>query len=719
MATAIVPLFSLSANAESQEEIDAAMAAAEAAADSGDAGTDYEFTAKGAEEAYTGSDSNSDVFFLGQSVVTAAGYSQSVREAPASISILTPDDIKESSARDIGDMVANLPGIEISKSKTGGSNVMIRGFDSGYTLLMVDGKRQNPTSAYVKNGFDPNTGFTPPSSMIERIEVVRGPASTLYGSDAIGGAINIITKKHPDKVTGSIGFESTIQEHTKYGNGGGTNASIMVPVLDNMLSFNLRGRYYEKDNTELKDPKGSYLSHSANDFDLKNLGGRIVYTPVKGHDIYVDAEQYRMTAGAMSTSALGIPVIQNYRKTQATLNYDGEYNFGTINSYGQYIKYETLFPNYDYYDETYVLETKAITPFNFANGQALNLTTGIQYWQDRFRDDSGLVDGALPVAISGKDLVHNMTSLYAEGEYFMTDSLIGTVGARYTYSDLFGSHVTPRAYLVYKATDNLTFKSGVAAGYKTPSAKELQDGVFQQDTFGAVPLYGNPDLKPETSVNYELSMLYELPRVGSFTLTGFLTDFNDKLNYDDYDIGQTMSNGVVCDPLVVNNSSKCRVRSNVGKTRSHGVELLFSTAKYHGFSAEGSYTYTKHVYNGGTNDGKNVSSIPRHSVMTKLKYDHDNYGMFLKATGKFRTPYVSTRGGASFDYYKNYVLLDLGGYYQFSKNARLNVTVNNLLDFNAYDSFDEVTSSRGTSYNTYYRDYIEGRNLYVNFTYDF
>ena len=89
------------------------------------------------------------------------------------------------------------------------------------------------------------------------------------------------------------------------------------------------------------------------------------------------------------------------------------------------------------------------------------------------------------------------------------------MGGRYSHSDHFGNHFTPRGYLVYKATNNLTFKGGVAAGYKTPSIKELTDGVYNQNNSGANPIYGTPDLKPETSVNYELSMMYELPKVGS------------------------------------------------------------------------------------------------------------------------------------------------------------------------------------------------------------
>ena len=143
--------------------------------------------------------------------------------------------------------------------------------------------------------------------------------------------------------------------------------------------------------------------------------------------------------------------------------------------------------------------------------------------------------------------------------------------------------------------------------------------------------------------------------------------------------------------------------------------MLFSSARFNNFKLEGSYTYTNHEYRDGPDAGKYVNAIPTHAAMAKLSYDKDNYGIFLKGVGKFKTPYIATRGGASYDYYKNYVLFDLGGHYNFTPQARLNITINNLLDFDAYDDFDV----HGSSYNSYYRDYIEGRSVYANFTYDF
>lgn len=141
---------------------------------------------------------------LNEQVVTASGYSQNIKEAPASISIIGREEILTRPIRDIGDAVQDVPGVYVEQDKTGQNSISMRGLSSSYTLILIDGKRQNTTRGFVQNGLGNQTSFMPPASMIEKIEVIRGPASIIYGSDAMGGAINIITKKHTDKLASGI-----------------------------------------------------------------------------------------------------------------------------------------------------------------------------------------------------------------------------------------------------------------------------------------------------------------------------------------------------------------------------------------------------------------------------------------------------------------------------------------------------------------------------------
>ena len=131
-------------------------------------------------------------------VVTASGFEQDIRSAPASISVVTRQDLEEKSFSDLADALRDIEGVDVrgATGKTGNLNISIRGMPSEYTLVLIDGRRQNAAGDVTPNGFgDSSTGFIPPLAAIERIEVVRGPMSSLYGSDAMGGVVNIIKRK--------------------------------------------------------------------------------------------------------------------------------------------------------------------------------------------------------------------------------------------------------------------------------------------------------------------------------------------------------------------------------------------------------------------------------------------------------------------------------------------------------------------------------------------
>ena len=142
-------------------------------------------------------------------VVTAAGYEQNIADAPASISVITREQLEKQSYSDVTDAVRNVPGVFV----TGGGNmqdISIRGMDDTYTLYLVDGRPISAGRMVNTNGADGGKQIgLPPISMIERIEVIRGPMSSLYGSEAMGGVINIITRRGGDEWAGSISTEYT------------------------------------------------------------------------------------------------------------------------------------------------------------------------------------------------------------------------------------------------------------------------------------------------------------------------------------------------------------------------------------------------------------------------------------------------------------------------------------------------------------------------------
>lgn len=127
-------------------------------------------------------------------VVTASASEQNLKDAPASISVITQQDLQRRPVQNLKDVLKEVPGVQLTNEGDNRKGVSLRGLNSSYTLILIDGKRVNSRNAVFRhNDFDLNWI---PVEAIERIEVVRGPMSSLYGSDALGGVVNIITKKN-------------------------------------------------------------------------------------------------------------------------------------------------------------------------------------------------------------------------------------------------------------------------------------------------------------------------------------------------------------------------------------------------------------------------------------------------------------------------------------------------------------------------------------------
>ena len=153
-----------------------------------------------------------------QMVVTASSVEQNLKDAPASISVITREDLQRKPVQNLKEVLKDVPGVQLTNESDNRQGVSIRGLGSSYTLILVDGKRVNSRNAVFRhNDFD--LSWIPAES-IERIEVVRGPMSSLYGSDALGGVVNIITRKVGTQWHGTLSADTTVQEHRDRGDRG-------------------------------------------------------------------------------------------------------------------------------------------------------------------------------------------------------------------------------------------------------------------------------------------------------------------------------------------------------------------------------------------------------------------------------------------------------------------------------------------------------------------
>ncbi|QOQ96682.1 TonB-dependent receptor domain-containing protein [Helicobacter cinaedi] len=685
---------------------------------------------------------------LGRSVVTASGYEQDMKTAPASISIIPKEEILTRPIRDIGDAVQDVPGVYVEQDKTGQNSISMRGLSSTYTLILIDGKRQNTTRGFVQNGLGNQTSFMPPPSMIERIEVIRGPASTIYGSDAMGGVINIITKKHTNTFTSGIQMETKLFEpNSEWGNVYGTNAYMNIPLLKDKLSLNLRGSARYNDANEFLKPSwvspskngNPYAAHSSTGSRNFSGGFRLNYTPTNRDYIYLDSEVYNGRLGTLNTSSRSITSIQELFKVNSVLSHDGNYEWGKLSSYVQH-SYNLIAPHAnvgigadkgDYINyankrtsQNAIFQSTYTNDFDLNNYGAIIFNGGVYY---QFENLIGTISS------KHRNMHQNQAAIFAEGEYLISESISTTLGLRYNYSDRFATVPNPRFYVNYNPTDWLTFKAGVANGMLIPTLLQTTDGVITTSTSSGnststTESYGNPNLKPEQSWNYELSAIVDTDPA-MFILTGYYTDFNNQIETLQGITGNAQIPGT---NQICPGSSTCSTYRNVEKSLVSGAELSAKIKPIGGFSLDAGYGYTYTKALSGSGKGEPINSIPRHSFTITPKYQYGNFDMYVRWSGKYKTPtpYAGSNARTNVreivgQYYKDYQLVDVAASYKIGKHYALTLAVNNLFDvyFMDYASYTTNGGSGGqgstTNAQNKYQRILPSRNYWISFRADF
>ena len=213
-------------------------------------------------------------------IVTASGYSQQLRDAPASITVISAEQLQNKPVRDLADAVKDVEGVSI----VGAANkqdINIRGLPGEYTLILVDGRRQNSRESRPNGSGGFEAGFMPPVEAIERIEVIRGPMSSLYGSDAMGGVINIITKKVTNEWHGSVTTGAIIQENSDSGNSTDGNFYLSGPLIKDKLGLQLYGGGDYRQEDKIAD--GHHKK------DNKSLTAKLSFTPTENQTFLLEA----------------------------------------------------------------------------------------------------------------------------------------------------------------------------------------------------------------------------------------------------------------------------------------------------------------------------------------------------------------------------------------------------------------------------------------------
>ena len=465
-------------------------------------------------------------------VVTATRQAQRADEAVADITVIDREQIERAGASfSLPELLARQPGIQMASNGGPGktTSLFIRGGNGNHTILLVDGLRVGSTTSGTASWQDI------PLSQIERIEIVRGAASALYGADAMGGVIQLFTRKGSGapRVDAFVGAGSYGTREVSAGVSGGSES----------ISYAVRGGYTESDSFSAKTPKSSTYNPDNDPYRNSNFSGNLSFRPAKGHEI--GASLLYATARSFYDSDKNF---SNYNN--AAQNIWSIYSRNRLaHSWTSTVRYGQSIDDYE----------------NFAsyapNGASIKTTQKQFMWQNDIR----LPIGSLLAAYEN---LHQ--GAVNEGSFDVSRSinsvLLGwTAGlgahsvqlnARHDDNSEYGGKTTGYAGYGYQILPTLRVQGSIGTAFRAPTFNELY-----------YPGYGNPKLTPETAHNKEIGLLWEKSG-SSVSVTAFRNKVSDLIV-------------VFKDPATGNS-----LPSNVREALIQGVSLAAAT-HLGGFKIEG------------------------------------------------------------------------------------------------------------------------------------
>lgn len=462
-------------------------------------------------------------------VVTATRTPQNVEKSLVSTAVITREDIQNSHAPSVADLLHSVAGVEVSSYGGPGqtTSIFIRGAESDHTLVMVDGVRLNPATigtAAIQNI---------PVDMIERIEISMGPRSTLYGSDAIGGVIQIFTRK--GELTEAGWRFGSYDTHQVSGSLHGKTDALRYGIdLAGTRSDGFPARAegpedspYRNDSINLK--LGSQLGITAVDVGYWNSSGT------------TDYYDFQLT-----------PVNQDYRNSIASLAAVTQAGSRWVSN----LKYSYFEDRIEQNQSEDYLQTKR-HEIDWQNDIDLNernlVTAGLQVYRENARS---LSFG------SGFDEDIDSFEAYAQDQFESGPHQL-QAGLHYTDHSAFNGKTTGELNYGFQATDAIRLIGNISSGFRAPSST---------DRFG---YGGNPELEPETSVYAELTGRYHPSPVHRTHLTLFQNDIDNLISFVDPDGFDG--------PIPGRNE-------NIDKTRTRGIDLGYAL-RLNGFELDAGMVY--------------------------------------------------------------------------------------------------------------------------------
>ena len=646
-------------------------------------------------------------------VVTGTGTHQRLKNTPAPVEVVTANEIKKAGITDFQQAMTMLvPSLSFSTNSMG-SYLMMNGLSNKYVLILINGRKLTGDTS---NNIDLSRSDM---SRVKRIEVLDGAGSSLYGSDAIAGVINIITNEPKElmQVTSTTRYEDHRQLTQM------VNADIATEKFGSYTSYKHEqsAGWQNSDLAYVTDKKGnvstvSTVSATSNGFHSNLVNQKFTFEPTEKLSFYANGGYYwKLTDRPVYTADIDGGSKYDLHYESYNFGLGGRYKINKRSSIQLDLMNDNYMQNYKYtvaddknkiaigdYAKTkeqhfYDAELKGI--FNFAKN---NMTVlGVDYRSESLDRPSARVDKSVYTA-----------SAYAQHEIKLWNCLTGIAGVRYDYHELAGGRFTPKVAVMY-SVGAFNIRGTYSTGYRAPGLDEL----YYYMNKGKTITQGNKDLKAEHSNYYSVNLEYNTNRL-NVSVTGYLNYIDDMINSTTYRLvdlpnGEELRAQAQKEFNLTDSETKAlanyKLYGNLDKGVVRGFEVNAATNLGAGFSLNGNYAYA--YARGKSVDGVwgNIERSVRHTGTVAGNYTHawNDYMLNVNINGRFQSK----------RFHPGHSYGDAPGYGVWNLNVKHSLTGFQHLGLDFGMGLDNIFNKRDTRPNCVnYALLSPGRMAYVSLT---
>ena len=572
-------------------------------------------------------------------VVTGSGHHQRLKSTATPVHVLSAQEIREQGISTFdGALTRMMPQISMSPNSMG-TFLRLNGLGNKYILILINGQK---LSGDISNNVDLNRINM---SRVKRIEVLDGAASSLYGSDAIAGVINIITDQ-PTQNLISVASDTRVSGHGQltenvtldiYKNGFGSYTSFSHDRADSYRNNDLE--YVKGSDTETQQTIAPFFTG----YRSNVIGQKFTYAPIEQLALNAGLDySYKITDRPETRQDITGGTDYEMRYKGFRWNVGGIYKFTAKNSlqanftvdrfrYGKQYDVETK----DYAVGDYVQSKKQMMmdgELKAILGLAKNSTTifGADWRKDYLTATSGNIE----------ENVYSLAA-YAQHEHRLFKNFTATLGLRLTHHETFKNHLTPKVALMY-APGNFRFRATCSAGFRAPGLDELYYHYFSVNRGKAQISFGNKDLNPEKSNYFSLNAEYR-DEVIAVSVTGFLNRINDmvvkeNIKVDDVSLAMLRKEFPEMTDDQAAKLEQYALYQNSDKGDVKGVQVNVSANIFPGFNLSTNYVYTYARTKSGE-EWENLERSVRHAATVAANYHHawGRYGLNVNLNGRLQS----------------------------------------------------------------------------------